>query len=96
MQSGPRNSRRWVLESLPASEKFIEPMLGWVGSADTKQQVRLMFDTEAEAIEFAAKQGYEIERVTPKTKVVRPKSYAANFDYHRVRTRPEPELKKNS
>lgn len=92
MQSGPRNTREWVMEPLSADPKFIEPMLGWVGSKDTSQQLRLRFATEAEALEFAARQGYEIVRVTPKTKVIRPKSYAANFDYARVRTRPRPEL----
>lgn len=92
MQSGAANTRRWVMEFVAKPVKPIDPMLGWVGSDDTNQQVRMAFDSEAEAIEYAAKQGYEIERATPKAKTVKPKLYAANFAHNRIRTYPKPQL----
>src|SRR5262245_31117953 len=46
MQSGRALTRAWVLEFAPAERKENDPLMGWVGSGDTEQQVRLFFDTK--------------------------------------------------
>ena len=84
MQSGVRNTRRWVLEFDTGSEKFIEPLMGWTGSADTTRQLRLRFDTRDAAVAFAERRGLKYRIQEPKFRRIRPKSYAENFTYHRV------------
>jgi len=83
MQSGHTNTRRWVMEFEPGSPKETDPLMGWIGSRDTRNQVRLRFDNKEDAVEFAKKNGYTIHLQEPKARRVRPKSYAENFAPHR-------------
>ncbi|MFQ5766349.1 MAG: ETC complex I subunit [Rhodospirillales bacterium] len=83
MQSGLDNTRSWVLEFEPGSRKETDPLMGWIGSADTRGQVRLRFDSKEEAIAFAKKNGFDVRLQDPKPRRVRPKSYAENFRYRR-------------
>ena len=55
MQSGQANTRKWVLEFEPAAAKIIDPLMGWTGSADTREQVHMKFDSKDEAVAFAKK-----------------------------------------
>lgn len=84
MQSGYANTRQWVIEFEPGAGRRHEPLMGWISSADTKAQVRLRFDTEAEAVAYAQRQGYDYVLAEPKLRKLRPKSYADNFKYNRV------------
>jgi hypothetical protein len=84
MQSGLRNTQRWVLEFDAGSEKFVEPLMGWTGSADTTSQLRLCFDSRDAAVAFAERHGLRYRIQEPKFRRVRPKSYAENFAYNRV------------
>ena len=43
MQSGRRNTKRWILEFEPGTKKEVEPLMGWISSADTRNQVRVYF-----------------------------------------------------
>ena len=79
MQSGKGKSRNWVLVHEQASPRDIEPLMGYTGSADTRQQVKLSFDTQEAAEAYAQKNGiaYSVQAAhdaTPK-KV----SYPDNF-----------------
>jgi hypothetical protein len=35
MQSGTAKTHQWVLEFTPASEREIDPLMGWTSSSDT-------------------------------------------------------------
>ena len=83
-QSGAANTRRWVVEFEPAAARAVEPLMGWTSSADTRGQVRLYFDSEAEAVAFASKNGYMYSLERPHDVKVRPKAYADNFRYDRL------------
>lgn len=85
MQSGRAKTQSWVLEFEPSAAKRADPLMGWAGSADTDGQVRLTFDTQDDAIGYAARHGLGYEIAPPKSARVRPKSYADNFKYDRVR-----------
>ena len=85
MQSGLGNTRKWVLEFEPGAPQVIDPLMGWTGSADTKGQVRLKFGSKTEAMAFADKHGLAYRVFEPKEPELRPKSYADNFRYDRVR-----------
>ena len=63
MQSGWAATHEWVLEFEPSSPRRPDPLMGWIGSADTQAQVRLTFATRDEAVAFAVKRGiaYDLE-----------------------------------
>jgi hypothetical protein len=58
--------------------------MGWTSSGDTRQQLRLRFESEDEAVAYAKKHGlmYTLER--PQERQVRPKAYADNFRTARI------------
>jgi hypothetical protein len=78
-QSGRAKSLHWVLEWEPASRKEADPLIGWIGSDDTQQQVQLTFPTKEAAIAYARRKGLEYRVFEPHERVVRPKTYAENF-----------------
>lgn len=84
MQSGSGNTHCWVLEFEPAAPKLADPLMGWLGSSDTRTQVRLKFGSREEAVDFAKRKGLDYRIQEPKTRRIRPKSYAENFSYQRV------------
>jgi hypothetical protein len=84
MQSGAANTHRWVLEFAPAEPQLPDPLMGWAGSGDTERQVRLRFETEAEAVAYAEAHGIAHEVEQPKPHRIKPKSYAENFRFGRA------------
>jgi hypothetical protein len=86
MQSGRAQTRKWVLEYLPSTARRAEPLMGWASAEDTLNEVRLHFDTLVEARAFAEREGIQYTIITPQRAVDKPKSYADNFRYDRVRT----------
>jgi hypothetical protein len=84
MQSGRANTREWVLEFEPEQRKDPDPLMGWPGSGDTPQQVRLFFATKDEAIAYCKRYGIAYDLSEPHERAVRPKSYASNFRWDRV------------
>jgi hypothetical protein len=85
MQSGRRGTRKWVLEYEPATSRSPDPLMGWTSAADTLNQVHLSFDTLDEATAFAERQGFNYTVIQPHPISDKPKSYADNFRYDRVR-----------
>ena len=45
MQSGQARTKQWLLEFERTEPREIEPLMGWTSSGDTRQQVKLWFDT---------------------------------------------------
>jgi hypothetical protein len=79
MQSGKGKSKNWILVHEPASPRDIEPLMGYTGSGDMRQQIKLSFDTLEAAEAYAQKNGiaYTVQPVheaTPKRQ-----SYPDNF-----------------
>jgi hypothetical protein len=85
MQSGTAQTQRWVLEYELASKREPDPLMGWASALDTLNQVRLHFDTLEEAVEFAKKKGLDYSVIEPHARAFKPKAYADNFRYDRVR-----------
>ena len=81
MQSGSAKTHQWVLEFGPASERDIDPLMGWTSSTDTQSQVRLKFETREAAEAYAAEKGIEYDLVEPKPRkpVIRSRGYGENF-----------------
>lgn len=79
MQSGKGKSKSWMLVHELGEAKSIDPLMGYTTSGDTRQQVRLSFDTQEEAEAYAQKNGiaYSLQpahEATPKRQ-----SYPDNF-----------------
>ena len=80
MQSGRANTHDWVLEYAAARQQRIDPLTGWPGSGNTRNQVHLRFPTRETAIAYAAAHGITYELAEPpRAKAIRPKVYAENF-----------------
>jgi ETC complex I subunit conserved region len=84
MQSGRAGTHEWVLDFEPAEPRRPDPLMGWIGSADTQAQVRLRFDTRQEAVDYAEKAGIAYQVELPPPQKFRPKAYADNFRYGRT------------
>lgn len=79
LQSGKALTRKWVLEYVPAEAKKADPLTGWAGSGDTRQQLKLTFPSEEAACAYADREGisYSVLPTAPKT--LKFQAYADNF-----------------
>jgi hypothetical protein len=70
-QSGLARTKQWLM--------------GWNGSSDMMQQVRLEFDTEEEAVAYAKREGiaYRVEQPA-KPAARKGLSYSDNFKFNRT------------
>ncbi|QMW22127.1 ETC complex I subunit [Sandaracinobacteroides saxicola] len=78
-QSGKARAGVWVLEHEPQQAKRPDPLMGWAGSGDTEQQVRLTFPSCQAAQDYAARNGLSAVVVPPPAKALILQSYAENF-----------------
>ncbi|HWA03844.1 MAG TPA: ETC complex I subunit [Rhizomicrobium sp.] len=83
MQSGKGRSRHWLLEFEQERPREIDPLMGWTGSNDMRQQVQLEFATREEAVDYAERHGIAYQVFEPHRPAARAKSYADNFRFDR-------------
>ncbi len=83
MQSGKAKTGQWVLEFDPAVPRKIDPLMGYTSSRDMKSQIKLVFETQEEAVAYAEKNGISFRVQEPKQTKRRQISYAENFRYDR-------------
>jgi len=81
MQSGRANSEKWVLEYELESPRRPEPLMGWTASNDTLNQVRIKFDSKADAVAFAENKGWEYSVTEEHARKIKPQNYIDNFKY---------------
>ena len=83
MQSGTAKTKDWVLEFEPASVRTPDPLMGWSSSSDMNGQLRLAFESEAEAVAYAQKHAipFRIAEPMPPRRII--KAYADNFAFQR-------------
>lgn len=79
MQSGRGKSKSWVLVYEPDKAKYIEPLMGYTGSAETQTQVRLAFDTLEEAETYARTNGIAYTVQPAHTAAPKRSNYSDNF-----------------
>ena len=78
MQSGKRNTKKWILE-FETQDTGINPLMGWETSTDTMSEVKLEFDSKDLAIDFAEKNNIEYYIIEPQKRRIVKKSYTDNF-----------------
>ncbi|MBI1327982.1 MAG: oxidoreductase [Alphaproteobacteria bacterium] len=81
MQSGRGKTKTWLLEYELETPRTPEPLMGWVSSGDTLNQVRLKFDCVDKAVAYAKKEGWEYTVIPHQERVVQPRNYLDNFKY---------------
>ena len=79
MQSGRALTDQWVLDFVPAEAKKPDPLMGWAGSGDTRQQVQLKFPSCEAAQAYAEKYGIEVIVHQPPRRTLKLQAYADNF-----------------
>ncbi|WP_435139047.1 ETC complex I subunit [Pseudopelagicola sp. nBUS_19] len=85
MSSGAAKTKMWVLEFGPAEAKDLDPLMGWTGSGDTQSQVKLWFDSEDSALEYAREHNIDAEVIKPNKRKpnIRAGGYGENFATNR-------------
>ena len=78
MQSGKRNTRKWILE-FDTLNTGVNPLMGWESSKDTMSEVKLEFSTKEEALNYVKKNNIEYYIVEPQKQKIIKKSYTDNF-----------------
>jgi hypothetical protein len=84
MQQGRAKTKTWMLEFEPARALRPDNLMGWAGGGDTNRQVRLRFDSQADAVAYCKKHGIAYDVAPEHNRVVKPKSYADNFKWDRT------------
>ena len=79
MQSGKALTRDWILDFVANEAKKPDPLMGWAGSGDTQQQVRLTFPTLEAAQKYADKYGIRADIIAAAPKRLKIQAYADNF-----------------
>ncbi len=79
MQSGRAGTDQWVLEYEPAQAKRADPLMGWAGSGDTRQQLTLKFATLDAAKAYAVDKGLTYHVTAPPQKLLKLQAYSDNF-----------------
>ena len=64
MQSGSRNTKKWLLE-FDTLNTGVNPLMGWVTSKDTMSEIRLEFSTKEQAINYAKKNNINYYLILP-------------------------------
>lgn len=79
MQSGRARTDEWVLEYEPQEAKQPDPLTGWAGSGDTREQIELGFPTLAAARAYADRNGLIAHVVAGPERTLKIQAYADNF-----------------
>ncbi len=84
MQQGQAKTRNWLLEYDQLKARGHDPVMGWTSSADTRQQLRLTFDSREDAIAYAERNGISYRVMEPARRRRVKKNYADNFRFDKV------------
>lgn len=79
MQSGRARTDTWVLEYDPGEPQRPDPLTGWAGSGDTRNQLRLNFPTLEAAKAHAEREGLAYHVVPAPQRKLKLQAYADNF-----------------
>lgn len=79
MQSGKANTKKWILEYTPDEANRVYGVMGWQGSGDTQQQVKIKFASQEDAENYAKRYAIAYELVLPQEAEVKIQAYADNF-----------------
>ena len=79
MQSGKAHADIWILDFVPAEARKPDPLMGWAGSGDTRQQLQLSFASREEALAYAHRHGIDARVHSTPPRRLKLQAYADNF-----------------
>jgi hypothetical protein len=79
MQSGRARTTEWMLEYDPGEQQRPDPLTGWAGSGDTRNQLRLSFPTLEAAQAYAERENVPYHVVPAPERKLKLQAYADNF-----------------
>ena len=79
MQSGTGTIGGWVVEYEPAEAKRADPLTGWAGSGDTREQVRMRFASLDAAKAWAERYVFSYHVTQGSGRTLKLQAYADNF-----------------
>ena len=79
MQSGRARTDRWILEFEPGEKQSPDPLTGWAGSGDTRNQLRMNFPTLEAARDYAEREGIAFHVIAAPERKLKLQAYADNF-----------------
>ena len=83
MQSGLGKTNKWLAEYIDEKDKIKDTLMGWNSSLDTKEQIKMFFETKDQAISWAKNNNEQFIVIEPKERKIKPKNYSSNFDINR-------------
>jgi len=83
MQSGRAKTKFWLVEFEPGAQVQADTLMGWVGQGDTRNQLKMRFDSRDDAVAFCTRNSMDFQVIEPKSRRVHRKSYSDNFGYDR-------------
>ena len=85
MQSGRGHSKKWLLEFDAISARRVDALMGWTGSDDTNQQVKMRFDSLEDAKGYCDRNAIDFTVKKTHQRKFKIKSYSDNFGPSTVR-----------
>ncbi|OMH81414.1 NADH-ubiquinone oxidoreductase 21 kDa subunit, mitochondrial [Zancudomyces culisetae] len=84
MQSGKNNTKYWTIDfsTLAKGHRWENQLIGWQGTSDNMQAVKLRFFTLQQAIDYATRHGLEYSVKQPTSPKFKVKTYKQNFVYN--------------
>ena len=79
MQSGKGKSKNWVLVHERDSGRQIDPLMGYSSSSDMASQVRLTFESQEAAEDYAKRQGLAYRVESSHKPTAKRSAYTDNF-----------------
>jgi len=79
MQSGRARTDQWIIDFTPTEAKQPDPLTGWAGSGDMKQQLRLSFPTLEAAKAYAEREGIAYHVLPAPERKLKLQAYSDNF-----------------
>jgi hypothetical protein len=83
MSSGRAKTHHWILEFESEEPHSIDPLTGNAISTDTREQIRMIFDTLDEAVSYAKTNDIPHRVHGSKDSKRIPRSYSENFAFNR-------------
>ena len=78
MQSGNRNTKKWLIE-FDTLDTGVNLLMGWESSKDTMSEVKLEFSTKDQAINYSRRNNIDYYIIEPQKRKIIKKSYSDNF-----------------
>ena len=79
MQSGRAKTKHWMVEFEPGAQPANDTLMGWVGQGDTRNQLKMRFESRDDAVAFCTRNGLEFQVIEPQARKLQRKSYSDNF-----------------